>query len=124
MDRLPIQDTISDDHLQAIGLAIAQWASLEAMMAQCLCDLISDKSQSHHENVAPFMVVSGMAAQTKIGLLQTLVRLRREENADEFDKLAQRIRKAQDKRDILAHSTPHGRNPLWTASSSLPMSKP
>jgi len=105
MERLPIQDTLSDDHLEAIGLAIAQWASLEALMAQSLCDLISGKSQSHHENVAPFMTVSGMGAQTKIGLLQTLVRLRCEADANQFDKLAKRMRKAQDRRDILAHST-------------------
>ncbi len=105
MANLPIQKTLGDDHLRAIGIVIAEWASLEALMTQAICDLIEGKSRSYETNVAPIMAITGMHAQTKIGLLQTLVRLRFESDADEFDKFAKKLRKAQGKRDIIAHST-------------------
>lgn len=117
MTSLPIQNTLKDDHLLAIGLVIAQWASLEALMTRAICDLIAGKSQSHDENVAPLMAVTGMGAQTKIGLLQTLVRLRFEPDADKFDKFAKKLRKAQGKRDIIAHST-------WSTGSNPGFVKP
>ena len=108
MTKLPIQETLADDHLMAIGLVITQWASLERLMIHAICDLIANKPLSPRrtlEDAGGLMAVSGIGARVMIGLLETLTVLRFGENdAKTLKKLLERIQKCKDVRDILAHA--------------------
>lgn len=98
MPTFPLQSVLSDDHLRAFGLIIAQWASLEALLGVALREIC------HLESEGGILVTTGMDYRVVTGMLQTAVRRRfPKEDADFFDKLMVKLGKLKDARDIIAH---------------------
>ena len=97
MVTLPIQETLSEHHLRGIGLVIAQWAQFDSLLLAGICEI------GHVDRETGLIIISGMDPRTKVGLLQTLVRWRYEDEADQFDKLAKRINKLYAQRNDYAH---------------------
>lgn len=104
MERLPIQKTLSDEHLQAIGLVIAQWASVEKLLVHVLCDLMAGRASDFTTtDISGLILVSGMDSRTMLGLTKSFVAIQFPERADEFDRLADKLDKEGKRRNIVAH---------------------
>lgn len=94
----------SNDHLQAIGLAIHEWNMVHVTLGLAVCCLVARRGDVHEDDTVPLVLTTGMSSQTLIGILKTLARMRFPEDADQFDKLADKLRKANGQRDVYAHA--------------------
>lgn len=103
---LPIQNNVSDDHLVGIGLVIAQWASIENLLVQSVCDLMAGQpSDFSGRDVTSFAVLRGMDARILLGLAKSLTGQLFHKDTDEFNKLADKLDKLGQKRNVVAHGS-------------------
>ena len=72
-------------------------------MSICAFSLAVNDSSPWKDDVGVAVLTTGMSAQTLIGACRTLARIRAPEDADEFDKLADNMRKTFAQRDLFAH---------------------
>lgn len=98
-DEKPIEPILTDEHFRTIGVIIVQWAVVERLCTNALVKLLGGDVDDS------FIVVNGMAARVKIGLLKTLIYRNHNEQARAFDKLAAKLEKQLQQRDIFAHAT-------------------
>lgn len=103
MKKLPLQDCVTDEHARGIGLVIAQWASAERLLTHAICDLMANRTVSYTDDAADLIVMSGREARVLIGLVKSLVRFRFPDDADAFDKIADKLGKEGKTRNIIAH---------------------
>jgi hypothetical protein len=101
---LPLEDRIDQEVFAGIGLAIVMWSAIERVMGLYVMELLRSKKYSSDDEVAAFLVTTGMDVRTLIGLLRSLVKLRFPSHRTEFDKIADALDNAYTKRrNILAH---------------------
>jgi hypothetical protein len=101
--RIPIQDTISDSHLRAIGLLVTQWSYTERVLACAIIDLQHMESGKYIKDDTYLLPVIAMGAKAIIGVLKAAFKLRFKETAD-FGKILDRIQDILEIRDLLSHS--------------------
>ena len=111
------QHGVTNKHFQAIGRIIIDWAVLEHAMTAAISKLLAARgsplaralrASPPEVDKADLVITYGTDARTKLGLLRMLVGMRLPSDADEFNKLAKRIERAADARNIIAHG-------LWVA---------
>lgn len=95
---------LSEEHYAAIGQVVVKAAVTQHLMAMAAFSLAANEASPWHEDIAYGVLITGMGAQTLVGMLKTLGRIRHEEDADEFDKLLDKINKAFSRRDTFAHA--------------------
>lgn len=104
--KLPSELAATEDHIYAVGLVIVEWAIMETAITRCISKLVAyDGSDAPEPQTSIALILAnGMEARTSIAVLRTLVRYHFEQDADEFDRLAEKIDKARGKRNWFAHS--------------------
>lgn len=102
---LPIQSTLSDDHLQGIGLVIAQWASMETLLVHAVCDLMAGAPSDYSgRDISSLAILKNTDARILLGLAKTLYCELFPKEADEFSRLVDKIDKLRSKRNVVAHA--------------------
>ena len=108
MTKPPTKKVLSPAHYRAIGHVIVSCSVLQHILSLGAFSLAVNDSQPWKHDIGVGVLTMGMSAQTLIGIWRTLVRIRAPDDADEFDKLANRIQKTFSQRDIFAHC-------IWSA---------
>lgn len=106
MDKLPLQETLTDEHLKAIALVIAQWNYMEGIIKHALYEVatgISISTMTDTDGIA-LGLVTGMDVKTQIGILKAVFRARHKEGSDEFDKMLDKIDNDRKVRNTVAHT--------------------
>ena len=105
MEELPIEKHVDKEVFEAIGLAIVTWAVLEQHMSVALWWLANpDPTLKKKRSLLPIVLSSGMSAKTMFGKLRYLVRLHFPDQMIDFNKLINKIDRANDNKRIpLAH---------------------
>jgi hypothetical protein len=96
---------LSNEHYEWIGRIIVTWAVMERFLADCLWEVATGHSfiEMTQEQSISLAFVTGMDARTVIGMLKAVVRARHHADADQFDKLADKVDEMCRKRAIIAH---------------------
>lgn len=106
MEKLSIQEVLSDEHLKAIGSVIAEWAFLEKHLLYMLVEIVIEKQPESYDEYAPYLILAtGMKYDTMLGLIRTYVCLRAKNAVEEYDKIYQKIRDIAVRRDTIAHAS-------------------
>ena len=101
--KLPSQDHIDEGVFAAIGLAITTASAAHYAMAIQLLRVVAPAGGD--QIMDPTIITFGMKVDTLLGLLKTLIRIKKPDIADEFDAAADKLRACfSNKRDVLAHS--------------------
>jgi hypothetical protein len=98
-------DPITDEHLRAIGRIIVRWGLTERLLMDLVWEVATGQSFEALGEEAPISLalVTGMDARVKLGILKAVFRARHPADADEFDKLAEKLDKLGKVRNVVAH---------------------
>jgi hypothetical protein len=103
---------LSNDHLLALGMVIANWAALEHVMGIATVALIMDEPAPDpitDNYMVTLFAVHGTDAKTSLDRLRSLTFLRFPSDKDAFDAIADKIASAASERNMMAHT-------IWAAN--------
>lgn len=98
---------LSDAQLHAIGHVIAEWGRMEHTLFVATASVFAEasgKKRRRDTGVLSMLMAAGMTPRILVGLLKGLFEFAQAAEADEFNKLADRILKCGKSRDIISHS--------------------
>jgi hypothetical protein len=84
---LPIEDQITAEQFQAIGLVIAEWAAIERALLYILCDLTVPQAKKYSDYGLSLILATGMSYRVMLGLMRAIVQLRFPNDDKEFHKI-------------------------------------
>tara|TARA_R110002072_G_scaffold298369_1_gene472246 strand:- start:765 stop:1295 length:531 start_codon:yes stop_codon:yes gene_type:complete len=105
---------LSNDHLLALGVVIANWATIEHVMGIATVALIMNEPAPEpitDNYMVTLFAVHGTDAKTSLDRLRALTLLRLPSDKDEFDAIADKIASAASERNMMAHA-------IWAADKN------
>jgi hypothetical protein len=98
-------DPVTDEHLRGIGRIIVRWALTERLLMDLVWEVATGQSFEAVGEAAAISLalVTGMDTRVKLGILKAVFRARHPVDADEFDKLAEKLDKLGKVRNVVAH---------------------
>lgn len=104
--KFQIENDISPEHLQAIGLIIATWSALEQIFFYELALLVAGPKITQLQDILPALILgTGMKPNTMLGLMRGVIEAKfKGEELMMFDKIRNKLNHLSDRRDLIAHS--------------------
>jgi hypothetical protein len=98
-------DPVTDAHLLGIGRVVRIWAVAERVLMDSLWETATGHSLSNlqADTGLSLALVAGMDARVMIGLLKAVFRARHPKEADDLDKLLEKLDKLGKRRNAIAH---------------------
>jgi hypothetical protein len=95
---------VTKEHMEAIGRVIVRWAMTERVISDSLWEISTGHSfESLPDTSISLALVTGMESRTALGILKAVFRARHPADADDFDKLVDRIDALRETRNHVAH---------------------
>jgi hypothetical protein len=107
---LSFQEPITDEHLIGIGRIITRWSMAERVIMDSLREIATGQSFDALEgdvSISPALV-TGMDARVMLGILKAVFRARHPQDADELNRIVDKLADPGKVRNIVAHAR-------WTA---------
>lgn len=95
--------TLTPEHYEAIGRVMTTTAALHQGMSVIAVCIATDSKRPWRDDLPVAVLTQGMSIRTLCGAMKTMVRIRYEDDAGDFDKLMDRILKIFAHRDLFAH---------------------
>jgi hypothetical protein len=98
-------DPVTEEHFTAIGRIIVRWAITERLLMELVWEIATGQSFDAlgQDASISLALVTGMDARVKLGILKAVFRARHPDDGDEFDKLANKLGKLGQVRNVIAH---------------------